>query len=201
MSEIKIKQEIWEQVENCFKEQGACSYKMAVIEADKSLDNLLSLKGVPGVSSKDRVLKVKEKFSDLEDLFKAFELKEKILNHFSYTLTIQEVNDALNAYKRAIIDIDSDGKSISLGIKFKLFWEYYVPKKLRKLKNIVLFSFAFLALILFFADSSVGREIHSLLLNVARFIYYKIVVVFIVASVVVGLIFFIFLILENKNKN
>jgi hypothetical protein len=200
MGEIKIKHEVWDLVENCFKEQKACSYKMAIIEADKSLDNLLSLKGVPGTGSKDRVLKVKEKFSNIEELFKAFELRERILNHLSYTLTVQEVDDALNAYKQAIIDIDSGGKSIPFKTKLKLFWEYYVPKKIRKIKSLIFFALLLLAVILFFNDFNFGKEIHTKLLQTARFIYYEIMVILVVAAVVVGLIFFIFLVLENKNK-
>jgi len=80
MTKIKIKEELWDIVEEALKNEKASAYKMAVIEADKTLDNLMTLKGVPGTSTKDRALKIKEHFSDIRKLMEAFDIKEKILH-------------------------------------------------------------------------------------------------------------------------
>ncbi|HBG81270.1 TPA: hypothetical protein DDW69_00330 [candidate division CPR2 bacterium] len=200
MTKIKIKEELWDIVEEALKNEKASAYKMAVIEADKTLDNLMTLKGVPGTSTKDRALKIKEHFSDIRKLMEAFDIKEKILEHLSYNLTSVEVNDALASYQKAIVDIESGGKSIPLKERIKLYLEYYIPKKLKKLRNIAFGIMAFLGLVLFTEDTWIGGEIVKFILGIARFFYYKVIVVLIAAAVVLGLVFVSFIFMEHKNK-
>lgn len=201
MGKIKIQEDLWEQVEVCFKEQKACAFKMAVIEADKVLENLLTLRGIPGSSTEDRALKVKERFSDISSLMKAFEVKEKILKHLGYPLTSVEVDDALEYYKQAIVDIDSGGKAIPFLSRVKLWFEYFVPKEMRKIRNVCMGFAATLAVALFFSDTYLGREIYRLLVGVARFFYYRVVVIAAVAGIILGLVFASFVFLEKKNSH
>lgn len=200
MSKIRIKEELWDQVELTIKEGKASAYKMAVLEADKILNNILTLKGIPGATTQERALKIKEKFSSLTGLMRAFVLKEKILDHLSYSITSVEINDALDSYRQAIVDIDTEGKFIPFKEKIKLYFEYYIPKELKKLKNLALTILAFLAVILILADTGIGQDVAAFFVNIARFFYYKIVKIALIAGVVLGVIFFSFMYFEHKNK-
>ena len=200
MSKIRIKEELWEQVEACLKDQKSSAYKLAIIEADKILNNLITLKGVPGDSTSDKVMKIKEKFPELAGLVKAFQTKDKILNHLTYNVSPEEADAALDAYKTAISDLDNEGKHMPLSQKLKLFFEYYIPKKLKKLEHLVLAFVGFLALFLFLADTSWGQNVSSFFLNIARFFYYVIVKYVLIAGVVLGIVFLTFMYFEKKNK-
>ncbi|OIP23824.1 hypothetical protein AUK11_04615 [bacterium CG2_30_37_16] len=200
MSKIRIKEELWEQVEACLKEQKSSAYKLAIIEADKILNNLITLKGVPGESTSDKVMKIKEKFSDLTGLVKAFQTKDKILNHLTYNVSSEEADAALNALQTAINDLDKEGSRVSFSQKVRLFFEFYMPKKLRKLEHLALAFIGFLAFILFLADTGWGQSVSSFFLNIARFFYYVIVKYVLIAGVVLGIIFLMFMYFEKKNK-
>ena len=200
MSKIRIKEELWEQVEACLKEQKSSAYKLAIIEADKILNNLITLKGVPGESTSDKVMKIKEKFSDLTGLVKAFQTKDKILNHLTYNVSSEEADAALNALQTAINDLDKEGSRVSFSQKVRLFFEFYMPKKLRKLEHLALAFIGFLAFILFLAETGWGQSVSSFFLNIARFFYYVIVKYVLIAGVVLGIIFLMFMYFEKKNK-
>jgi hypothetical protein len=200
MSKIRIKEELWDQVDLCFSEPKIAAYKMAVIEADKVLNNLLTLKGISGTTTEERALNVKERFSDVGGLMKAFVIKEKVLEHLNYNLTSVEVNDALESYKKAILDIDSKGKSIPLKQRVKLYFEYYIPKELKKLRNVALSAVGFLAFILFLADTSIGQEVDQFFVGIAEFFYFKIVKVLLISGAVLGLVFISFMFFESKRK-
>ncbi|MFC1686693.1 hypothetical protein ACFLZS_02075 [Patescibacteria group bacterium] len=169
----KVKEEInWSIVKEALDEGTVSGYKMAVIEAGKILDNILKQKGYPGKDTKDRILNARDNFHNLEGLLNAHKLRKNLTSNLEYQLTSIQVEDAVNAYHQAVIDLTSSEKA-KLGIfqKTRMTLRYYLPGKKRLIGFVLSGFFLFLLIVLILADTQFGRDFIQGVVGVTHFIF------------------------------
>ncbi|NIM47109.1 MAG: hypothetical protein GTN40_03055 [Candidatus Aenigmarchaeota archaeon] len=198
VNKFEFKEDLWAEVEGALKERTPAGYKMAVIEANKLLDMTLKEKGYPGRDFDDRLLNARETFSNFDSLKQAVGKAKQILNTFDYNLTSVEVEDIINCYKQALMDLTEGFGSISFTKRASLFFKYYVPAKIKSVKFWIILFFSFLLLVKFLADTSWGQQITQFVVSIVRFIFswFLVFVLFIVGITIV--VFATFLYFEKR---
>jgi len=78
--------------------------KNDIIEADKLLDFVLGKYGFKG-SLGEKLKKSKRLFSDIDGVWQAHKLRNKIAHQLNFTLSSKEVSVALASFKKAFIDL------------------------------------------------------------------------------------------------
>ncbi len=91
----------WQQVESYLQADSPASWKMAVIEADNFLDNLLKIKGFPGKGLGDRLKFAQAKYKDLRAVWPAHLLRNKLVHEADIQLSRRQAKEAVAAFKRA----------------------------------------------------------------------------------------------------
>lgn len=95
----------WREVELAFEDE---DYQEAVINADKILDYVLGRKGLHG-SMGEKLKKGYYLFSDLNGVWSAHKLRNRVAHELGDDIEEKQVKDALKKFKQALYD---------LGIKF-----------------------------------------------------------------------------------
>lgn len=82
-------------------------YKLALIEADGMLDDVLKRIGYKGDSLGDRLkIVTSEIISNLDDVWKAHNVRSSIIRDPNYQLTLEETKKVLEIYEKAFKDLD-----------------------------------------------------------------------------------------------
>ena len=93
-------------IENALQAKSEASYAMAIIQGDKLLDKALCEMGVPGRTMGDRMKKIgKEKFTELNKVWYAHKLRNRIAHESDFTPDYKHAKNALSAYKQALKDL------------------------------------------------------------------------------------------------
>ncbi len=199
----KIKEEInWSIVKEALEEGTISGYKIAVIEAGKILEKLLEQKGYPGRTTRERILNARDYFHNLEGLLRAEKIRQNLVNNLEYQLTSLQVEDAINAYHQAVIDLNSNEKAnLNLFQKAKLSLKYYLPSK-KKFLTVVLGSiFLFLLMVLILADTSIGRSFIQGVVGITHFIFSWIMIIILIivgmGIIIIASLFYF----EKRNAN
>ena len=83
------------------------SHKLAVIEADKLLDNMLDSAGYPGKTMGERLKAVnKGQISNLDDVWRAHKVRNKIVHDTDYSITQDEAKWCVETIKDALRSLD-----------------------------------------------------------------------------------------------
>lgn len=84
-------------------------WKLAVIEADKFLDDLLKRLGYGGESMGDRLKKLDAgKIAGLDQIWRAHKIRNDIVHNSEYEPSKGEIDFALETYERALQDLSAD---------------------------------------------------------------------------------------------
>ncbi len=178
----KIKEEInWSIVKESLEEGTISGYKIAVIEAGKILENLLRQKGYPGKTIHDRILNARDYFHNLEGLLRAEKIRQNLVNNLEYQLTSIQVEDAINAYHQAVIDLTGNEKaSLNPLQKMKLSLKYYIPSKKKFFALVLGGIFIFLLAVLILADTGFGRSFIQGVVGMTHFIFSWIMIIILI---------------------
>ena len=96
----------WKRVEERLAVGDDPHLKLAVIEADKVLDEVLKLSGFPGESMGDRLKSVNSaQLSNLNDIWHAHKLRNRIVHEPDYDITKVEADVAVKIYARALEEL------------------------------------------------------------------------------------------------
>ena len=81
-------------------------WKLAIIEADKFLDDLLKRLGYGGESMGDRLKKLdSKKIANLDQIWQAHKIRNDIVHHPEYEPTKSDIDFALETYERTLQDL------------------------------------------------------------------------------------------------
>lgn len=100
MTPERVKQ-LWGQIEHSAK-QGTLGRKMAVIEADKLLDNVLRSMMLPGETLGERLKMAAYKYPKIKDVWNAHRLRNQLVHETSFELSEREANRALNDFEKTL---------------------------------------------------------------------------------------------------
>ena len=100
LSPEKIKQ-IWKQILHA-SQQGVLGRKMAVIEADKLLDNVLKSMMIPGETLGERLKMAAYKYPKIRDIWSAHKLRNQLVHESSFELSGREASRAIHDYEKCL---------------------------------------------------------------------------------------------------
>ena len=95
-------QERWTEIEAMVRAPGEVSIKLAVIEADKLLDQTLKLLAFPGTSLGERLRFAQYKYPDLRNVWWAHKVRNQLAHEASYHLERGMAKKAVAEFKRAL---------------------------------------------------------------------------------------------------
>lgn len=95
----------WLRIEQSIAKDNEGSLHMAIINADKLVDQALRDKGVAGQTMGDRLKVSKGSFSQLDALWNAHKLRNKIAHEPNVTVGYDQTRKALASFKRALKDL------------------------------------------------------------------------------------------------
>lgn len=98
-------QSAWLAIELSLKKDDISSYHLAVLNADKLLDQALRERGTPGQTMGERLRATKSIWSNRNTLWTAHKLRNTIAHETNAKVTYAATVKALVAFKRALKDI------------------------------------------------------------------------------------------------
>lgn len=92
-------------IENQLKRGEVSSYQLAVLNADKLVDQALKDRGLRGQTMGERMKNANATFSDSNGLWTAHKLRNKIAHEHDANVTYEEARHALSCFKKALKDL------------------------------------------------------------------------------------------------
>ena len=89
-------------IENKLKKDNPATYPIAVIEADKLLDKAMMEMGLPGKTMGDRLKKSGDRFEDLNGVWRAHKVRNKVAHEAGFEVGYKQAVNALAIYKTAL---------------------------------------------------------------------------------------------------
>jgi len=81
------------------------SWQFAIMNADKLLDSALRDRGVAGSTLGERLKNAKPYLSNIDGVWRAHKLRNRIAHDESVTVGKRQANEAMKVFKRALIDV------------------------------------------------------------------------------------------------
>ena len=81
------------------------SWQLAIIQADKLLDQALKERGVSGNTLGDRLKNASHLLSSVDNVWRAHKLRNRIAHDPDVSVTKRNATDALKIFKRALTDV------------------------------------------------------------------------------------------------
>lgn len=95
----------WLKIENSLDRTDLATYQMAIMNADKLLDNALRDTGVPGETMGDRLKVAKSKFTDINQVWTAHKLRNRIVHETDVKITLMTAKKALYIYRKSLKEL------------------------------------------------------------------------------------------------
>ena len=96
-------QKRWDEIEAMVDAGGEMNRKMAVLEADKLLDQALKSLAMPGQTLGERLKFAAYKYPDLRDVWWAHKVRNQLSHEASYHLDLGLAKKAVKAFKKALL--------------------------------------------------------------------------------------------------
>jgi hypothetical protein len=81
------------------------SWQFAVLSGDKLLDTALRERGIPGEKMADRLKIAKSYIRNIDGVWRAHKLRNKIAHEESVSLSRRQADEALKVFRQALIDL------------------------------------------------------------------------------------------------
>lgn len=95
----------WLKIENSLKKDQEASYHMAILNADKLLDNAMKESGFRGDTMGERLKRSGSRFSNLNAVWAAHKLRNRIAHEPEVRIDYMTARRALASFKKALKDI------------------------------------------------------------------------------------------------
>jgi len=186
MKKIKLS-DLWKEVDSALTGDKSASFRFAIVEAHKILEQTLKSKGYPGKSIKKRLYWAGYSLEDREGIKDALEKHEEILNDFDYQLSDFEAENIVKEYKKVVQEIVSK-KKLGPKDKVRIFLRVYLhPKSIYFWRNFLLL-FGGFALIKVLAYTELGKSLVELVVYLSdlAFSSVTIVILLVILAVILG---------------
>ena len=193
-----MKQQVWQEIEADLKEKTNSGHKMALLDSDKMLRRALNDKGYPGKDLNKQLFWAGINLNARPDLKKALKKKQEILDEFDYRLSTFELEDFLNAYRKAIERVSS-GDRLTLRKRLGIYFEnYFFLKNASKLKALIAVMAVFLG-IKILSSTGIGVGITKKVVSIDNLLFDWFLILLLV-GLVVGVIVFVSFIFFDKSR-
>ncbi len=164
----------WQNVKEFAKGREPSAWALAVIEAEKIFRETLSSLS-SGEDLKTKLKNARAVFGQLEALLAARELHRRIVFEVGFLPTREEVNQALESYFQAILDLTSfDRPLLSFGERFRHAFSLRFGRFLRYLRAALICLVFFFFLVWFLADTAYGQKLVNFLLDLTHWVLARI---------------------------
>ena len=92
-------------IENRLNKNNSASFMKTVIDGDKLLDKAMMEMGIPGKNMGERLKHSKDKFTDINAVWRAHKLRNALAHEDDLEITYRQALTALSIYKQALKDI------------------------------------------------------------------------------------------------
>ena len=92
-------------IENRLNRENPASWSVAIIDGDKLLDKALIEMGASGKTMGDRLKKIGDKLTNLDAVWRAHKLRNKIAHENDLEVSYKQALNALTIYKQALKDL------------------------------------------------------------------------------------------------
>jgi len=127
----------WATIDDYQNEGTLSGLCMALAECDKLLNYILNSQNYQGRTIFEKISQARARFSDLNNLAKALEIKEDIFAEYDKEVSKDDIKKAIKYYRQAILDLaETNRPDLGLGEKIKSWLNYYLtyhPGFFRKL--------------------------------------------------------------------
>jgi hypothetical protein len=98
----------WEKITDRLKTANEAEYKLAIIEADNLLENVLKRLGYSGETFGDKLKAIGATLlPNLNEVIQAHQVRDKIVYDPDYLLTLDEAKETLKIYEEALRNLDA----------------------------------------------------------------------------------------------
>jgi len=103
----KSTNEQWDAIIKRLKKGDEANLKMAVIEADNLMDNILKRMGLPGADMAERLKQIKpEEVASVNKIWAAHDIRNKIVHQSNFHLTQEEAEKAVGKIEEALRELE-----------------------------------------------------------------------------------------------
>lgn len=102
---VEVYQTKFLKIENGLNKNNSATFMKTVIDGDKLLDKAMMEMGVPGKTMGDRLKHSKDKFTDINAVWRAHKLRNALAHEDDLEITYRQAVTALAIYKQALKDI------------------------------------------------------------------------------------------------
>lgn len=187
---------LWREIKADLEEKSNSGYRMALIDSDKLLRQVLKDKGYPGKDLKKQLFWAGVNLNSRPELKKAINKKEEILNDFDYRLSSFEIEDFILAYRKAIEKVLNTG-NLDLKKKIGLYLEGL--DSINKFKIVILVLSVIFG-IKFFTSTNMGKTIVEKVVGLDNFIFDWMKILLLIALVVIVVALASFVFFDKKKK-
>jgi urease gamma subunit len=195
----------WQSVENNLEEGTSSGYKVAILETAKLLNQVLTEKKFSGRDLEERLNSARNIFTDEEKIEQVYQMRQKIIEQPYFDISSQETKETIANFYQMIVDVmESQPRTLdklnifkNINLKFKnvsIFGKGIIKKSLIGI-------FLFFLIVLILADTGPGQTLTNFLVDVAHFIFYKLLIISAIAAAIIIAIIGTLSYLENRHKN
>jgi len=96
----------WRRIKNLLESGLESNYKLAIIEADSILEEILKKLGYPGATLGEILEKINEDIlPNIEDVKKAHQVRNNIVHDPDYKIDLKETESVISIYEKSFIDL------------------------------------------------------------------------------------------------
>lgn len=92
-------------IENRLNKNNSATFMKTVIDGDKLLDKAMNEMGIPGKTMGERLKRSKDKFSDINAVWRAHKLRNALAHEDDLEISYKQAQAALAIYKQALKDL------------------------------------------------------------------------------------------------
>lgn len=150
----------WTVIENLLKQNTDSALVQALLEYDKLVRQLMSKRGIPGLTFSHKIENAKMILTNIPDLEKARKMRDRILDEIDFLPHRRELEMAINAYHQAVVDLASSRADLSLLRRTIQLLRFYIfSKKGSTYKKLGVALFSLFAFIYFLGGTALGVAI------------------------------------------
>jgi hypothetical protein len=97
----------WLKIESSLDKNNPMTFQMAIMSADKLLDQAMRESGLGGETMADRLKVAKSKFSDVNKIWAVHKLRNRIVHEPDVSLNIVTAKRAMAVYKKSLKELGS----------------------------------------------------------------------------------------------
>lgn len=94
----------WQQIEK-LQEQGGAGWQLAILEADKLLDQALKQSGYSGQTMGERLKSARRAFKNVDHVWQAHKIRNQLAHESGFKLNSMTTNRALRYFKAGLKDL------------------------------------------------------------------------------------------------